>query len=175
MVKSIKTKKTKKTKKIKKQINNILLPNGNDIEYSKIPNTIKCCKCNNIKATTKKQYIKILSVFGGFDEIDNNYHCIECRRTHNVRRDGRKKPTKTPKKKNNIEYEIKELCIPNTDIRLQIGRTNIMTSIYYAVKQSNVSDNDHKKIIRNFIKMGINKGIFIPADKNTRDKYKGVK
>jgi len=53
---------------------------------------IICSKCKTPKKTQKKQIERLISRFGSLELVHEKYHCIECRKKYNVRRDGKAKP-----------------------------------------------------------------------------------
>lgn len=69
---------------------------------------ILCSKCGNKKKTAKKQMERLISTFGSLENVHAKYHCIECRREYNVRKDGRPKPVKVPRKKKEDNFERDE-------------------------------------------------------------------
>ena len=60
---------------------------------------IICSKCKTPKHTQKKQIDKLISRFGSLELLHEKYHCIECRRKYNVRKDGNPTPIKKTRKK----------------------------------------------------------------------------
>lgn len=120
---------------------------------------IICSKCKTVKKTQKKQMNKLISVFGSLENVHAKYHCIECRRTYNVRRDGRAKPVvkkRVPKKtwEGGLPEWMKNMSQTK---RLGFGPTRSWA------KPESVSTKKWTKALNSTIKYGKEKGILIPV------------
>ena len=76
---------------------------------------IVCSKCGEKKTTTKLAMDKLIALFGTIEAVHEKYHCMECRKKYNVRKDGQIKPEKN-KRKPKIEFKKDEsgnVIIPN--------------------------------------------------------------
>jgi len=59
---------------------------------------IVCSKCKTEKKSNKTQMDKLIGLFGSIESVHDKYHCATCRKTHNVRKDGKPKPEKRTRK-----------------------------------------------------------------------------
>jgi len=73
-----------------------------------------CSMCEGKININKKQMEKLVGLFGTEQDVREKYVCRVCRKTHNLRKDGRPKPEKRTRKKSVIERDHKgEVILPS--------------------------------------------------------------
>jgi len=77
---------------------------------------IVCTKCGSKKGMSKDRFKKLVNTFGSIEELHAKYVCRNCRKEHNMRKDGRVKPTKRRRKVNKIKTLPKHLRTSNRGI-----------------------------------------------------------
>ena len=130
---------SKSTKKAPKKVS----PKKKQLTTSKI--VCSCCKTE--KKTSKPQIERLVAVFGSLDLVHEKYHCIECRRKYNVRKDGRLKP-EVRKRKKKKKY--------NGNL-LRRGRTGV--TIW--ARPEGVSTSKWNKTIKETITWGKKEGLLV--------------
>lgn len=119
---------------------------------------IICSKCKTEKKTVKKQMEKLIGVFGSLELVHEKYHCIECRRKYNVRRDGRPKPIvkkRIPKKLS--------AGLPKWMWNLNKDKLGI-TGPFYFKKPKGLSEKEWQKRLRATVEWGIKTGRMVPVE-----------
>lgn len=145
-VKRVKKHKTIKTIKKIKQVKPVVVKQKK-LTVSKII----CTRCNTEKKTTKKQMEKLISIFGSIELVHEKYHCIECRRKYNVRKDGRQKPEKKIRKQKIVRLtSINTSSVNNTRWTKPVG----------------ISEKKWTNAIKESVAWGIKNKILIPVCKD---------
>lgn len=104
-----------------------------------------CSCCDTPKTSTKKQVDKLIAAFGSKENLLMKYHCIECRKKFNVRRDGRLKPIvqkRKPKPKTKCwkpRIKYKEIWNRPVDVPEAKWTSAISSSIKAALKSGLVT------------------------------------
>lgn len=106
---------------------------------------IICSKCKKEKKTTKDQMEKLVAAFGSLELVHKKYHCIECRKNFNVRKDGRLKP-------------VKQKRVAN---RQPITYTPHGTTMLCRPKC--VSSKKWNEVVKEVIKSALKQGIIVPV------------
>ncbi len=121
---------------------------------------IICSKCKTTKKTAKKQMEKLIGAFGSLENVHKKYHCIECRRKYNVRRDGRVKPIV----KKRVPKKTWEGGIPDwmKNIVGRAEKTEVGPTMSWR-KPESVSSNQWNKALKSTIGYGKKKGILVPT------------
>jgi len=152
-IKSIKKhKKIKRVKRVKKHktIKKIKQVKPVVVKQKKLTvSKIICTRCSTEKKTTKKQMEKLISVFGSIELVHEKYHCIECRRKYNVRKDGRQKPEKKTRKQKTT--------------RLPVMKVSGINNSTCWIKPSDISEKKWVNAIKESVAWAIKNKILIPV------------
>ena len=118
---------------------------------------IICSKCNTEKKTNKIQMDKLVSKFGTLELVHEKYHCIDCRRKYNVRKDGKAKPVKqTRKKKIKLNGKVPDWMVGDNKVHVSSG-------ILYCKLKNGISNTKWEKAVRETVEWGIKEGILLPT------------
>ena len=111
---------------------------------------------------------KLISVFGSLEDIHAKYHCIECRKKYNVRKDGRLKPEKRTRKKKvtSIYNESEDQINPSKSDTNKTFITSTGGRGQRWSKPAGMSDNKWASAIKATIKWGVKKGILHSIKEN---------